>query len=228
MDSKPLIEISTVKDGTMSLHSDPTNAEMVHNREKWLAQFGISLDDVVRVFVTYDRDDFDQFQAVTISDRGHGMRDNHLHPADALATKDPNVTLFLPIADCVGTVIYDPVKNVIMLSHLGRHSLEQSGGQKSVAFLVDKYGSNPHDLLAWLSPSPSAEHYPVHAFDDKSLAEVATWQLEKAGIQSKNITTSKIDTATDPNYFSHSEFLKGNKPTDGRYAIIARLPRPVK
>lgn len=225
---KPLIEISTVQDGSMYIPEDPTNADVIKNRETWLAKFGLTLDDATRVYITYNRDNFTDYRAVTVSDHGHGMRDNHLHLADGLVTKDPNIALFLPIADCVGTVLYDPVKHVIMLSHLGRHSLEQNGGQKSVAFLVDKYGSNPHDLLAWLSPAPSAEKYPVHAFDDKGLTDIAAWQLEKAGVQTKNITTSKIDTATDPNYFSHSEFLKGNKPNDGRFAMIARLPHPTK
>jgi len=221
---KPLIEISTVHDGNMYIPSDAANADVIENRAKWLGKFGLNLDDAVRVYINYARDDFATYRAVTSSERGHGMRDNRLHAADGLATKDPNVILFLPIADCVGTVLYDPVKCVIMLSHLGRHSIEQNGGQKSVAFLVDKYGSNPHDIEAWLSPAPDANSYPLYTFDDRSLTSVATEQLEKAGIQKKHITTSKIDTATDPNYFSHSAFLKGKKATDGRFAIIARLP----
>jgi hypothetical protein len=53
------------------------------------------------------------------------------------------------------------------------------------------------------------------------MKEAVLEQLETAGITPDNITDNPADTATDPNYYSHSEFLKGNKPTDGRFAMIA-------
>lgn len=201
------------------------DTEVASNRQRWLAGFGISPNEAVRVYITYDRDDFTQYRSITKSDRGQGMHGDATTPRDALATNDPSIALFLPIADCVGTVLYDPVKQVLMLSHLGRHSLEQNGGQKSVAFLVDKYGTDPHDLQIWMTPAPNQEVYPIFKLNNKGLVEAAIEQLQAAGVQPNHITASPFDTATDPNYFSHSEFLKGNKPTNGRFAIIARLPQ---
>jgi hypothetical protein len=56
------------------------------------------------------------------------------------------------------------------------------------------------------------------------LKEVVFEQLRNAGIASTNITDNPADTTRDDRYFSHSEFLKGNKPTDGRHAIVVMLP----
>jgi hypothetical protein len=41
------------------------------------------------------------------------------------------------------------------------------------------------------------------------------------GISPDNIQLSPIDTTLDPTYYSHSEFLKGHRDTDGRFCILA-------
>jgi copper oxidase (laccase) domain-containing protein len=110
-----------------------------------------------------------------------------------------------------------------MLSHLGRHSTEQFGATRSVVHLQDTYGTNPIDILVWMSPSPNGDAYPLWAFDDRSFKDVLFEQFCAAGVPKSSIEVSEIDTITDPEYFSHSEFLKGNRPTDGRYAIAAVL-----
>ena len=48
-------------------------------------------------------------------------------------------------------------------------------------------------------------------------------QLEEAGIDFKNVIDNKDDTATNPNYYSFSEFTKGNKSEDGCYAMVAMM-----
>jgi hypothetical protein len=50
--------------------------------------------------------------------------------------------------------------------------------------------------------------------------DVATEQLLIAGVAAEHIIGSLIDTTKDKNYFSHSEFLKGNRDTDGRFAVV--------
>ena len=70
--------------------------------------------------------------------------------ADALVTESPNVGLMLPIADCVGTVIYDPVQRRLALVHLGRHSTV--AGLMFLAVLqigddlVDPFANTIHDV----------------------------------------------------------------------------------
>ena len=107
-----------------------------------------------------------------------------------------------------------------MLSHLGSHNLEQFGGTKSIEFLVENFQSNPKDITVWLSPAAGKDNYPLFAFADRSMHEVATEQLLKAGVNLEHITRSLVDTTKDINYFSHSEFLKGNRDSDGRFAVV--------
>ena len=140
-----------------------------------------------------------------------------------MATDSPELALFLPIADCVGAVLYDPTKKVLMLSHLGRHNLEQDGGQKSVEFMVKEFGVDPNNIITWLSPAAGAENYPMFSFNNRGMQDVTTEQLMKAGVKAESISASPIDTTTNQNYYSHSEFKKGNRPEDGRFAVVVKM-----
>ena len=134
---RPLVALSKVADGNMYIPTDTTNAEVVQNRERWLQTLDISLNNATRVFVTYDQPDFCRYRVVNDEDKGDGMRDaGKLIGTDALVTTQPGHALFLPVADCVATVFFDEEHSVIMLSHLGRHSLEQQGGVESVKYLT--------------------------------------------------------------------------------------------
>jgi len=44
-----------------------------------------------------------------------------------------------------------------------------------------------------------------------------------AGIDRNNIDIDSRDTTTDSTLFSHSEFLKGNRSTDGRQAVVCMM-----
>jgi copper oxidase (laccase) domain-containing protein len=218
-----VVAISTVEDGNMLIHEDKANQQVINNRKNFLKKHGIDIKQTSRVDVTFDTTDFKRYREVTSQDKGESMFGDDKHPADALITTQPNHALFLPLADCVGAVIYDPVKQVLMLSHIGRHSLEENGAYESVAFLVTNHSSRPEDLLVWLTPAPGKDRYPVFAFNNRGLKEVVLEQLQNAGILTNNITDNNSDTATDPRYFSHSEFLAGRRSTDGRHSIVAMM-----
>ena len=79
----------------------------------------------------------------------------------------------MPLADCIGAVLYDEEHGVLMMSHLGRHSLEHNGGVKSVSYLEENYSSNPAKLKVWLSAAVSKESYKIYALDHKGMKEVA-------------------------------------------------------
>ena len=142
---------------------------------------------------------------------------------DGVATDKVSQPILLPIADCVATVVYDPVHHAVMVSHLGRHSTEQYGGSKSVQYMTQQYGSDPANLLVWLGPSPNGTDYPLWAFGHRSFTDVLTKQLLSSGIQQDHLEISQVDTSTNSDYFSHSQFLKGRQETDGRYAIVAMI-----
>ena len=100
-----------------------------------------------------------------------------------------------------------------------------NGGFESVKFLIKHYDCNPNDLLVWLTPAPSADTYPLFVFKGRSIKNTVIHQLQSAGIQSKNIDDNSADTSKDCEYYSHSEFLKGNQTEDGRYAIVAMMQK---
>lgn len=215
--------ISTVADGNMLIPDDRSNQEVAQNRATFLEKHDISPKHSTRVNVTYNTEDFCRYYQVDEQDFGRGMRVDDAQPADALVTTLTNHALFLPLADCVGTVLYDPAHHVLMLSHLGRHSVEQQGGTASVTYLQNTFGSNPAGLQIWLTPAPGKDAYPMWAFENRSIKDVVMEQLTLAGVKRENITDNSADTTKDTRYFSHSEFLAGRRDVDGRHAIVAMM-----
>ncbi len=211
---------SVVDDGSMK-SPDQNCATVLPVRSAFLHRQGVSPEETTLIQVVYESDDFCRYQTLTESDKGDGITRAPTIAADALVVTEPGHALFLPLADCVGAVIHDPTNDILMLSHLGRHNLEQHGGVNCIKYLIDEHGSNPKDLTVRLSPAAGKENYPLYSFDNRSLHDVATEQLIAAGVVPENITAPPIDTTTDENYFSHSQFLKGNRETDGRFAVVA-------
>lgn len=221
---------STVADGSMLNRHNPSDAAVVNNRETFLLKYGLQLDNTTRLRVntlmraTVEHDtNYCRYLEVIDADKGRGMRDDEAPVADALVTTEVNHVLILPVADCVAATFFDPINHVLMISHLGRHSLEQEGGTKSVQYLVKHHHTNPARLKVWLSPAPSKELYPIWALDNKGMKEVTFEQLAEAGVLTKNIVDNPAESDKDPNYYSYSEFLKGNRREDGDYMVVATM-----
>lgn len=217
------VGVSSIQDGTMKFGTD-ADSNVVQNRALFLRSVGMSPADTTLVRLTYDTDDFAKYRVVSHHDKSGGMQTNDsIAYADALVVDQPNHALFLPLADCVGAVLYDPVHHVLMVSHLGRHSIEVYGGKKSVAFLKETYQTNPADMLVWLSPAAGKTHYPLHSFGGKSMYEVISDQLIQSGVREKNIETSTVDTTQNNDYYSHSQYLKDSTLPNGRFAIVVMM-----
>ena len=216
------VSTSTIIDGSMK-SPDRNYATILPIRAAFLQKNAIDPIDTTLVQVTYETANFCRFQTLTSHDKGDGIVQDATIAADALVVTEPGHALLLPLADCIGAVIHDPTKNVLMVSHLGRHNLEQFGGTKCIDYLVENHAVNPKNLTVWLSPAAGKNSYPLYSFDNRSLHDVATEQLVSAGIVNENITMSPIDSAADPNYFSHSQFLQHNRDSDGRFAVVAVL-----
>lgn len=221
--NKLVVATSIVADGSMYNRNDHFDPEVFHNREKFLSSQGITVAHTSRVRVNYDRSNFCEFVEVKEADKGGGMHGHDIYVADALITRNAQHALFLPIADCVGAVFYDPKLHVLAVAHLGRHSLEQNGGFNIVDHLQRTYGCEPSALRVWLTPAPSKDNYQIWKLDNKGMKEATFEQLFKAGILVENITDNTAESDKDPNYFSYSAFLKGNRDKDGDYAIVAMM-----
>lgn len=218
--------LSSADDGDMKFGILQPN-EVVHNRKLFLGAVGVDPIQTTLIQASYeDNTDFTRYITLDDDHQGEGMlsADSYIH-ADAAVVTRPGHAIFLPLADCVGAIIYDPVNGIMMVSHLGRHSVEQDGAKKSINYLVENFDTNPADLLIWLSPSVGSDTYPLYKFGDRALQDVAVEHLLYAGVAAGNIEASVIDTAESENYFSHSEYLAGERDTDGRFAILAMMVR---
>lgn len=219
-----VVGLSSVDDGNMKFGrgDDELTRE---NRITFLNQMDIDPTQATLVQVSYDDNTwFTRYHIIDDDRQGEGMMTplSDLH-ADALVVTRPDHALFLPLADCLGAVIYDPDNQIMMVSHLGRQSVEQYGAVKSIQFLTEQFDSVPSHLRIWLSPSVGSDSYPMHAFGNRSLKDVAIEQLVNAGATKALIEQSSSNTAEDDNYFSHSEYLAGNQMEDGRFAIVAMM-----
>lgn len=221
--NKIIAAVSSVDDGTMSFARRETE-EIQGNRQAFLDLAGIDPLQATLLQVTYDTDDFTRYYVIDDDRMGEGMMAPVSETeADALVVTRPDHAIFLPIGDCVGAIIYDPPNEILMVSHLGRHSVEVQGGSRSIEYLKQEFGSDPAELLVWLSPAVGPESYPLYALNNRGLHDVIVEQMTKLGVQARNIEVSHINTAESPDYFSHSEYKAGNRSEDGRFAIVAMM-----
>ena len=216
------IYTSTVTDGSMKSPGQDFSALLL-TRAGFLEQHGIAAHNTTLVQLTYESSDFCRYATLADNDKGDGIVREATIVADALVVTKTGHALLLPLADCIGAVVHDPAQNILMVSHLGRHNLEQIGGTKCIEYLVRTHGCDPASLTVWLSPAAGKDAYPLYSFNNRSLHDVAIEQLYAAGISANNLTASPINSASDPLYFSHSKYLRGDQDTDGRHAIVAVL-----
>lgn len=207
--------LSDVQDGSIVFRQAGTC-------DRFIRSVGGTPEQTACLYVTYgDNHDFLRYREAASAIIGQDL--SMVKPADGLATDRAGLGILLPLADCCGAVLYDPEHRALMVSHLGRHSVEQFGSKKSVEFLAETYGTDPGKLLVWLSPAVGKVTYPVFARGGRGLQELIVDDLIAASVPAENIQTSPIDTATSHTYFSHSEFLAGRRSVNGRHAIFAML-----
>lgn len=216
---------STVSDGSMYNRHDRKDPAVFASLRNFVTHHDISPDHTTRFNPLYDfeTNDFCRYEVIQPNARGLGMSKNDGLFADALFTTERNHALLLPVADCVAVVLYDPAHHAIGVAHLGRHSLEQDGGRKIIAFMQQQFGSNPQAIQVHLGPAPSKESYPIWALANKGMKEATFEQLASAGIIPEHIHNNAAETDTDPRYYSYSEYLKGNQTKDGDYAVVAMI-----
>ena len=225
------VAVSSCSDGTMldRTLSSRHDGSVVENRRAFCEQVGCRYDDSVYQIITYgaDRTYTDIVEVTTPSNEGI--------EADILYTETPHLPLFLPVADCVATIIYDPVHHRLALAHLGRHSTIANAMDVTINHFITK-GSNPSDLMIWMAPSVKQRSYRMAYFDhamspewqdycdvrdDGVYLDLQGYNAERAlqlGVTKENIVISPVDTATSPDYFSHSQ-----GDSDGRFAVVAMI-----
>ena len=232
--SDVLVAVSSRSDGTVLNRSIGVHApEVVANRRTFSQLIGVNYDDVAYQRIVYD--DLGTYSLIADVDNRSTNKFTAELVADALFTRSKGVGMMLPVADCVATVVYDPIGRSLALAHLGRHSTLTDIVDKLIGHF-ELHGSKTSDLIVWMSPNAQKQSYRMDYFDqldspswhnfaekkdDGVYLDIAGYNRQRfidTGINADNIHVSTIDTFTSPEYFSHS---KGE--IHDRFAVLAMM-----
>lgn len=154
----------------------------------------------------------------------HGARvfavSNHTNQkipnTDGLITNKKTIALSIQHADCQAAIFYDPVTLAIACVHSGWKGNCQNIYKQTISEMKEHFGSKANDLIVCISPSlgPNKAEF-IHYKNELpesfwrfgnnqnyfNLWEIARWQLENEGVQSRNIEVAGICTHSEPEHF---------------------------
>lgn len=215
----------------------PSSPDHAANVERFLAANNFPLERT-RVYVTYcDDSTYTDVAHITAANAGRDIR------CDALYTTDVDSVITLPVADCIATIVYDPVAGMLGVLHLGRHSSVAGLIESFVIDVADNVGSDPRDWYVWMSPSirskndrmkyftpPNSDNWRNHTrTGDDGLIHIDmighnTSRFVRAGVDPGRITVSPIDTYDDTRFYSQRAYSEtGDNARLGRMMVAARL-----
>lgn len=216
----------------IKVNDNPDNIRV--NRDKFCEAVGVDAGQVVASGQIHG----DHVAVVDEGQAGQRMEDT-----DGLVTNRPDLPLLLFFADCVPLLLYDPVRQVIGLSHAGWKGTFLSIGPKTLNVMQHTFGTDPADCLAGIGPSIGPEDYEV---DEPVMTEIRTrwaspelfsrpcrpghwllnlweWnrqQLIDAGVPAMNVAISGVSTARQSDlFFSH----RASAGKAGRFGVLMSL-----
>ncbi len=138
--------------------------------------------------------------------------DRHFAGCDGLITNRPRVALGIHVADCCAVYIVDPKTPAIGLVHSGRKGTELGVVPSAITQMIDRFGSDPANLIVQLSPCIRPPHYEL------DFAEKIVRQCRALGV--KEIHDPGVCTACDlDRYYSY----RAEKGKTGRMLALVGL-----
>ena len=122
--------------------------------------------------------------------------------ADGIITQISGIALCISVADCVPVFLFDPTKTVLGLIHAGREGTRKHVTVKAVNIFLNKFNSNPDDIISIIGPSigPCCYHLPDELLNlcskdglvitDKHTVDL--WQSNKKQLLDSGINKDKI------------------------------------
>lgn len=167
--------------------------------------------------------------------------DDEFKDVDGLITNINDVALVVTVADCQGILLYDKEKDIIGNVHSGWKGTLNRIGSNAIKIMVDKYNSNPEDIVIYISPCIHKCHFEVDedlkenfenefkdinldsiiekgkVIDNKQKYFIDTVELNRRvfmnlGIKQENIFASDICSYCNDEVHSYRK----DKPNDGR------------
>jgi polyphenol oxidase len=158
----------------------------------------------------------DEIRSVRRTDRGRrgaaSLPSREFRGCDAIITNQRGVALGIYVADCCAVYIVDSKTPAIGLVHSGRKGTELGVVTSAIKQMIDRFGSNPANMVVQLSPCIRPPHYEV------DFAAEVVGQCRASGV--KAITDSGVCTASDLNrYYSY----RAEKGKTGRMLALLGL-----
>jgi purine-nucleoside/S-methyl-5'-thioadenosine phosphorylase / adenosine deaminase len=91
----------------------------------------------------------------------HGPVGREFPGCDGLITNQRDIVLGVYVADCCAVYIVDPKTPAIGLVHSGRKGTELSVVSNAIKQMIDRFGSDPADMIVQLSACIHPPHYEV-------------------------------------------------------------------
>ncbi len=150
--------------------------------------------------------------------------------ADAVVTRKKGILIGVQVADCVPVLLHDREKSAVGAVHAGWRGTSLQIIRKTISFMTEKFGSDPHDIRMAFGPSIRSDCYCVDSDvrdavlrasgpgeyvvpqNGKFYLDLTTANVLQAlseGIPSENIWTSPECTCCNPRDF-HSFRYHGN------------------
>lgn len=157
---------------------------------------------------------------------------------DGLMTDEEGICLVTLYADCVPLFFYDPVKEVVAISHSGWKGTRHRMGKVTIEKMKEVYGSRAEDIIVAIGPSICQDCYEIsedvamefkeefpaqwyHAFmieKGNGKYQLDLWKVNElilleAGIQKEHLDITDVCTCCNPDLlFSHraSKGKRGN------------------
>jgi polyphenol oxidase len=90
-----------------------------------------------------------------------GCEDKHFRGSDGIITNQRRITLGVYVADCCAVYIVDPKTSAIGLVHSGRKGTELGVVRNAITQMIERFGSDPVNMVVQLSPCIRPPHYEV-------------------------------------------------------------------
>jgi purine-nucleoside/S-methyl-5'-thioadenosine phosphorylase / adenosine deaminase len=106
------------------------------------------------------------------------------YPAcDAIVTNQSGVALGIYVADCCAVYLIDPITPAIGLVHSGRKGTELGVVTNAIKQMIERFGSDPANMIVQLSPCIRPPHYEVDfaAVIIQQCRAFGVWQIHDGG-----------------------------------------------
>src|SRR5213594_1524503 len=91
----------------------------------------------------------------------HGLMGREFPGCDGIITNQRGIALGVYVADCCAVYIVDPKTPAISLVHSGRKGTELGVITNAIREMIDRFGSDPANMIVQLSPCIHPPHYEV-------------------------------------------------------------------